>query len=111
MKRIFLMMVFAISISCSNDKNEETDFVAKNELEITDYIEKHGLLAERTNSGLYYVIHEEGSGARPTATSSVRVAYKGYYTNGKVFDQSDDEGISFGLNGVIKGWTEGIPYF
>jgi|SRR5690554_4451818 len=111
MKRIFfVLMVVAISISCSNDKNEETDFVAKNELEITAYIEKHGLVAERSNSGLYYVINEEGSGIRPTATSNVKVAYKGYYTNGKVFDQSV-EGVSFGLQQVIQGWTEGIPYF
>ena len=111
MQRIFfVLMVVAISISCSNDKNEETDFVAKNELEITAYIEKHGLVAERSNSGLYYVINEEGSGIRPTATSNVKVAYKGYYTNGKVFDQSV-EGVSFGLQQVIQGWTEGIPYF
>ncbi len=39
------------------------------------------------------------------------VAYKGYYTNGNVFDQSKPEGISFGLQQVIKGWTEGIPFF
>lgn len=99
-----------MSISCSEDKNGETDFVAKNELEITAYIEKHGLLAEKSNSGLYYVINEEGNGTRPTATSNVKVAYKGYYTNGKVFDQNA-EGLSFGLQQVIPGWTEGIPYF
>jgi FKBP-type peptidyl-prolyl cis-trans isomerase FkpA len=40
------------------------------------------------------------------ASSNVTVAYKGYYTNGNVFDKSSDEGISFGLNQVIKGWTE-----
>lgn len=111
MKHIFfMMMVLAITTSCSNDKKEEVDFVAENELEITAYIEKHGLLAQRSDSGLYYVINEEGSGARPTANSNVKVAYKGYYTNGKVFDQNK-EGINFGLRGVIKGWTEGIPYF
>ena len=112
MTRIFFMsIVFAIFISCSDDKKEETDFVAKNELEITAYIEKHGLVAERSSSGLYYVVNEEGEGIRPTATSNVRVAYKGYYTNGMVFDQSAEEGVSFGLLEVIPGWTEGIPYF
>lgn len=110
MRIFFMLMVFAMSISCSEDKNGETDFVAKNELEITAYIEKHGLLAEKSNSGLYYVINEEGNGTRPTATSNVKVAYKGYYTNGKVFDQNA-EGLSFGLQQVIPGWTEGIPYF
>lgn len=112
MKHIFfVLIVFAISISCSNDKNEETDFVAKNELEITDYIEKKGLIAQRSDSGLYYVINEEGDGTRPTSNSNVKVAYKGYYTNGKVFDKSGEEGASFGLYEVIKGWTEGITYF
>jgi FKBP-type peptidyl-prolyl cis-trans isomerase FkpA len=57
----------------------------------------------------YYVINEAGTELNPHASSNVTVAYKGYYTNGNVFDKSSDEGISFGLNQVIKGWTEGIP--
>ena len=52
-----------------------------------------------------------GTGAQPTASSNVTVAYKGYFTDGNVFDESKAEGISFGLNQVIKGWTEGIPFF
>ncbi|NNC50031.1 MAG: peptidylprolyl isomerase, partial [Flaviramulus sp.] len=36
---------------------------------------------------------------------------KGYYTSGSVFDQSDAEGVSFNLQQVIRGWTEGITYF
>lgn len=110
-RKFFVPVLLAIFISCSTDKNDETDFIAKNESEITAYIEEHGLLAERSNSGLYYVINEEGNGIRPTADSNVKVAYKGYYTNGKVFDQSTAEGVSFGLRQVIPGWTEGIPYF
>ena len=58
---------------------------------------------------MYYVITDPGTGTKPTASSNVTVAYKGYFTNGTVFDQSDAAGISFGLNQVIKGWTEGIP--
>jgi FKBP-type peptidyl-prolyl cis-trans isomerase FkpA len=57
------------------------------------------------------VINEPGDGAQPTSSSNVTVAYKGYYSNGSIFDQSKAAGISFGLNQVIKGWTEGIPYF
>ena len=48
---------------------------------------------------------------RPQSTANVRVAYKGYYTSGIVFDESTSNGISFNLQQVIKGWTEGIPYF
>ena len=74
-------------------------------------IAKNNLTAQKSESGLYYIIKEPGTGTQPTATSNVTVAYKGYYTNGTIFDQSSDAGISFGLNQVIKGWTEGIPYF
>jgi FKBP-type peptidyl-prolyl cis-trans isomerase FkpA len=41
----------------------------------------------------------------------VRVAYKGYFVDGSVFDESSEQGISFNLQQVIKGWTEGIPLF
>tara|TARA_R110002051_G_scaffold133649_1_gene206938 strand:+ start:136 stop:594 length:459 start_codon:yes stop_codon:yes gene_type:complete len=112
MKYSLLALVFTILISCELDKkSEDIDYMAKNEQDITAYITENNLEAQRSDSGLYYVIEDEGTGAQPTATSNVTVAYKGYYLNGKVFDQSDAEGISFGLNQVIKGWTEGIPYF
>ena len=60
---------------------------------------------------MYYVINEPGTRTQPTVKSNVTVAYKDYFTNGKTFDQSSASGISFGLNGVIKGWTEGILFF
>jgi len=90
---------------------EIIDYEAKNEADIIEYIEENDLVANRTNSGLYYVINEEGTGTRPTSSSNVTVAYKGYFLDGTVFDQSDANGISFGLDQVIKGWTEGIPLF
>ncbi|WP_366185620.1 FKBP-type peptidyl-prolyl cis-trans isomerase [Flavobacterium ovatum] len=114
-------ITLAISVSSCKKKDQDqeqnqqqvevTDNSAKNEQEIKDYLEKNHLTAEKTDSGLYYIITEEGKGAQPTADSNVTVAYKGYFTNGTVFDQSGAEGISFGLNQVIRGWTEGIPKF
>ncbi len=112
MKHILTTLLSLILfISCSKDKEANIDYVAKNELEIKDYIAKNNLTALRSDSGLYYVINEPGTGTQPTATSNVTVAYKGYFTNGTVFDQSNAVGISFGLNQVIRGWTEGIRYF
>ena len=106
------LLALTLFISCnSNDDPKKTDYTVENEKELVDYIAKNKLTAKRTDSGLYYVINEPGTGAQPTATSNVTVAYKGYYSNGNIFDQSKAEGISFGLNQVIKGWTEGIPYF
>lgn len=109
MKKILFALTLVLSMSCSKDK--EVDYVAQNEQDIIAYIAKNNLTAQRSDSGLYYVINEAGDGEQPTAASNVTVAYKGYFTNGNVFDQSKPEGISFGLNQVIKGWTEGIPYF
>jgi FKBP-type peptidyl-prolyl cis-trans isomerase FkpA len=110
-----VLLALTLFISCSKEKEQQKeatiDYVAKNDKEITDYIAKYKLTAKRSNTGLYYVITEAGTGAQPTAASNVTVAYKGYFTNGTTFDQSTSEGISFGLNEVIKGWTEGIPYF
>ena len=105
------LLILTLFISCSKDTKTVTDYTAKNEQEIKDYLAKNNLTAQRSTSGLYYIINEQGTGTQPTAASNVTVAYKGYFTNGNVFDQSKAEGISFGLNQVIKGWTEGIPYF
>lgn len=116
MKSIFLALLSLLFVSCLSDANKDietpaVDYTTQNEKEIVDYIAANKLIAQKSSTGLYYVIKEPGTGAQPTATSNVTVAYKGYFTSGKVFDESGDAGISFGLNQVVKGWTEGIPYF
>jgi peptidylprolyl isomerase len=67
--------------------------------------------AARTGSGLSYKILKPGPGGRhPQATSSVTVHYSGWTTDGKLFDSSytNHEPVTFRLNRVIPGWTEGV---
>ena len=63
-----------------------------------------------TTSGLKYRIRRKSTGKKPTATDRVEVHYKGWFDNGDTFDSSYSRGksIAFPLNGVIKGWTEGM---
>ena len=61
-------------------------------------------------SGLQYEVLREGNGRKPDATDKVECHYEGTLINGQVFDSSYQRGetATFGLNQVIKGWTEGL---
>ncbi len=67
--------------------------------------------ASQTASGIYSLVIKPGTGTiHPKTTSTVRVHYTGWTTNGEMFDSSLTSGqpIEFALTGVIKGWTEGV---
>ena len=63
-----------------------------------------------TASGLQYEVLTEGTGAKPTANDTVTVNYVGTLIDGTEFDNSYKRGqpISFGVSGVIRGWTEAL---
>lgn len=63
-----------------------------------------------TASGLQYMVEKEGKGPKPKATDTVEVNYLGTKIDGDKFDSSYDRGkpATFPLNGVIKGWSEGL---
>ncbi len=87
--------------AAGKNKEEGAAFLAKNGKD-------EGVVT--TASGLQYKILKQGDGAKPAATDKVKVHYHGTLLDGKVFDSSVDRGepISFPLDGVIKGWTEGV---
>ena len=66
--------------------------------------------AKVTASGLVTRMITEGTGSQPTASSTVKVHYRGTFPDGKEFDSSHKRGepIEFPLSGVIKCWTEGV---
>lgn len=63
-----------------------------------------------TESGLQYLVLQEGNGKSPKATDRVKCHYEGMLTDGTLFDSSVQRGepAVFPLNGVIAGWTEGL---
>ena len=65
---------------------------------------------QTTESGLAYEVIREGEGESPKRTDTVKVHYTGWLTDGTIFDSSHARGepISFALNRVIPGWTEGV---
>ena len=84
------------------------EYKAENEKFLADNKTKEGV--KTTASGLQYKVIKEGKGEIPTETSRVKVNYKGTLIDGTEFDSSykRNEPATFGVNQVIKGWTEAL---
>lgn len=95
--------------SIAKMEKEAADNAAKGKAFLEENKKKSGVKA--TASGLQYKVVKEGSGTQPKASDKVKVHYKGQLLNGTEFDSSykRNQPAEFPLNGVIKGWTEGIP--
>ena len=87
---------------------ENKKYAEKGEKFLAENAKREGVIV--TESGLQYEVITMGKGEKPTAESIVKVHYHGTLIDGTVFDSSVQRGepIEFPLNGVIKGWTEGL---
>jgi len=104
MKKFLLSLVLCFTLSAAQA-------ALASPIAAPDDVAKIPADAKVEKSGLATKILTKGSGEKhPTATSTVEVHYTGWTTDGKMFDSSVVRGkkISFGLNQVIAGWTEGL---
>jgi len=101
MKTLQAKRVAEQKAASDKNKKEGETFLAANK-------SKSGV--KTTASGLQYMVEKEGTGAKPKATDTVKVNYLGTKIDGTKFDSSYDRGqpATFPLNGVIKGWSEGL---
>ncbi len=116
-KLLFALSILVIAIAACDD---DTDYNYNNDVltyeeqlaidieKIQKCIADSNFTAQSTESGLYYIIDEEGEGNYPSVDSIVKVKYVGKLLNGNVFGQGTiEEELSF----FIYGWQEGIQKF
>jgi len=100
---LFLGCIF-LAFSCNKDAVCGEDLVS-----IEQYITDNNLTVQEGAEGLLYIIEDAGAAARPSATASVTVNYRGVTTDDVVFDETNGTPASFRLAGLIRGWQLGIP--
>jgi len=102
-------------------KAEEAQMETQQESKtIEDYLAKNNLHAQKTPSGIYYIMEKQGDGLKAEPGKSVTVNYTGKLLDGKIFDSNVDSSFkhvqpfTFKLgpgSNVIKGWDEGVALF
>ncbi len=112
MRKWFILIIGLITVgvlSCSKEETvSESEQLKTDLVKIEKYLADNGLTAQKTASGLHYIITEPGTGASPNINSNVTVQYVGRLLDGTEFDRGT---ATFPLINVIEGWQEGIPLF
>ena len=107
-----LFLLSEVKVSSAQDKQEKEVAYPKLPDGAGEIAKDAPKTFTETKSGLRYRVLRAGKGPKPKATDDVKVNYHGWLDGGKVFDSSYERKspISFPLNHVIKGWTEGMQH-
>lgn len=110
MKKYLLLTLIIIGLSSckKNDTFNAAQQAATDDALIKAYIAANNITATKDPSGLYYQVLIAGTGAFPTASSTVSVNYSGKLLNGNVFAPTSH--LQQPLTSLIRGWQIGIPF-
>jgi len=118
MRKVKVLVLLAItSMILSCEKQEIYSPYAQLEEDvqkIDKYLDENNITARQSQSGLRYVIQDEGLGDVPQRGNTLKVHYTGTLLDGTKFDSSYDRGEALeyihGVGKVIQGWDEGMAY-
>ena len=108
-KQLFGLLFLSLFITTFSCEKDEVDRVAIDREIIEQYLADNNINATKHESGIYYLIETEGTGGHPNYSSEVVVKYKGFLTDGTIFDQTNGSSVNFNLANLIVGWQIGIP--
>ena len=112
--RFSILLPFVLLIAaCGNDDEEialepcESETISIEEFAAADSL----TYTQLNNTGMYYYISDSGDMDRPTVQSTVTAHYRGFFTDGQIFDQTTTASgpLRFPLTNVIEGWQLGVP--
>lgn len=109
MSKYLILLSFSLFLFACGELYSEQD-LNQFDAEIQKLIAEKNWDCERSESGLYYQIIEEGDGDFIPIDAKVLVTYKGTLTNGKIFDQTSDEPVSLYAKSLIDGWREALLF-
>lgn len=107
---VFLSLVFtSLIISCSSDDGLDFEAQLANDiLAIDNFLLENNIDATEHESGLRYIIEEEGTGGRASQSSNVHAKFVGKFLSGDTFDENSN-GVTFPLEQLIEAWKIAIP--
>ncbi|MCH7657507.1 MAG: FKBP-type peptidyl-prolyl cis-trans isomerase [Bacteroidetes bacterium] len=113
LQNVIMFMLTGVLLTLGGCLDDKEDLIKKEEEAIKEYIEKNDITVQSTESGLYYIETETGTGLQPQQGDTVYVHYTGKLIDGTVFDTSEGGNpfsFELGVGYVIQGWDEGIAY-